>query len=507
MGPAPFCGTPVPPAPLPELLLVTDGAACHPDSGVGRVPNNAAETVASLDGRFVHLTYADPSNPANTELVTVVDGRCEPPLRINLQSPDGISSHDAPSVFADGEGYVYVAYNGFSSTLSALLRKSGEPDLPRTFGAEQPSRVFTRAEVHGFTGRDGAIYLIGHNLHTRLDIIEPNWRGGAISYRYPGALHVVTQDTGDIEIPGCVSGTRVGNRFTKGYITEGLTSDGQSILLAVWGWAGPAGGTPVEVDGLIYGCADIRDYAEDSHEVFFAYSLDGGGTWWNREGTASRTAPVCMDSVACSDPSAGIMMNDPAFMLTTTRQREKRAAWYDTETDTVYLAFAKSRWCDAGVCRSRSVTDPGALMFLRFPLGPGPIAERKVADGDYTHIPAIRQDPQGRLYLYAVGDGLYWEHVSDDDGETWHARVLVTLVPGDMGRAHGHAWLPCAPDTLLTAGATSGGPLYLYRRNFAPEPGANAAAGVTFVTLLVLVLAHAQRRATARRSPGAQKSA
>lgn len=319
--------------------------------------------------------------------------------------------------------------------------------MPRSFGVEQSSRLFQGTEAHGFTGRDGAIYLIGHNSNTRLDVIEPNGVGGTISYRYPqGPLHVIAVT--DPVIPGCDPSTIMAN-FTKSYITEGMTSDGDSILLAVWGWA----------SGAPAACPDVRNYGDDSHAVYFAYSLDAGRTWWNRTGSASRTAPNCTDPADCGDPSHGIAMDDPAFQLTSTRQRDKRAAWYDAETDTIYLAFAKSTWCSRGVCIEPNVTSPGALMLLRFQLGSGGVFERKVADGDYTHIPAIHRAPDGRIYLYAASGGLAYEHVSDDDGASW-SRTEIEM----MGRVHGHASLPCAPSTIVTAGATSNGPFYLFTR-------------------------------------------
>jgi hypothetical protein len=109
------------------------------------------------------------------------------------------------------------------------------------------------------------------------------------------------------------------------------------------------------------------------------------------------------------------------------------------------------------------VTSPGALIFLRFQLGAGPILERKVADGDYTHIPAIRRAPDGRIYLYAASGGLAYEHVSDDDGASW-SRTEIEM----MGRVHGHASLPCAPSTIATAGATSNGPFYSLTRTLPP---------------------------------------
>jgi hypothetical protein len=445
---------------------------------VGRVPNNAAESVASLDGHYLHVVYSDQSDPAQAKLVTVVDGRCEPELRVNVQPAAGTASHDAPSVFVDGQGYVYATYNGGTNgPAGPLLRKSQQPWVPWSFGVEQSSRLFQGAEAHGFTGRDGAIYLIGHNSSTRLDVIEPNGVGGAISYRYPqGPLHVIAVT--DPVIPGCDPSTIMAN-FTKGYITEGVTGDGDSILLAVWGWA----------SGAPTACPDIQGYGEDSHAVYFAYSLDGGRTWWNRTGSASRTAPNCTDPADCGDPSHGIAMNDPAFQLTSTRQRDKRAAWYDDETDTIYLAFAKSVWCNSGVCLTQNVTDPGALMLLRFQLGSGPLDQRKVWSGDYTHIPAIHRTPDGRIYLYAASGGLAYEHVSDDDGASW-SRTAIEM----MGRVHGHATLPCAPATVATAGATSNGPFYVFNRTFAPEPGPVARALAAATTLLGLARWRARRR-------------
>lgn len=279
--PAGFCASASQPAPGAELLLVTDGGSCNPATAVGRVPNNAAESVASLDGHHLHVVYSDQSDPEQAKLVTVVDGQCEPELRVNVQAATGTASHDAPSVFVDGEGYVYATYNGATNGSNGpLIRKSQQPWVPVSFGVEQSSRLFQGAEAHGFTGRDGAVYLIGHNTTTRLDVIEPNGAGGAISYRHPqGPLQVIAV-TDDLAIPGCDPSTILA-RFTKGYLTEGVTSQGDSILLAVWGWAA---GAPTA-------CPDIQGYGDDSHAVYFAYSLDGGQTWWNRAGSTSRTAP------------------------------------------------------------------------------------------------------------------------------------------------------------------------------------------------------------------------
>ena len=456
---ASFCGGASAPSPGAYLLRVTDGGPCNPASAVGRVSGNAVESVASLDGRTFYVVYSDLSNPTNAKLVTVADGQCEPEIQLNIQAAAGISSHDAPSVFVDGEGYVYATYNGGTNGMNGpLIRKSREPGVPESFGTEQSSRLFQGAEAHGFTGHDGAVYLVGHNVNTRLDVIEPNGVGGVISYRHPvGPLSVIAGNPSPLSIPGCLPETTTGGRFTKGYIAEGVTSGGDPILLAVWGWALGAAGA----------CPDIQAYGTDSHEVFFAYSLDAGRTWWNRPGSAQRTAPNCSDPADCVDPSHGITMNDPAFVVTATRQRHIRAAYYDGVTDTIYLSFARSTWCDRGTCLTPNPKDPGALMLLRFQLGSGPVLERKVSDGDYTQIPAIRKAPDDRLYLYAASGGRYYEHVSDDDGLTWSRTELVN----PMSRVHGHAYLPCAPSTIATAGSSNQGPFYFVRRSFAPEPG------------------------------------
>jgi hypothetical protein len=324
-----------------------------------------------------------------------------------------------------------------------------QPWIPQDFGEEQLARVWNGSETHGFTGRDGSIYLVASNMHTRLDVLETNGLGGVISYRHAGPRHIVAQNTGPLAIPGCDPSTTRANRFTKGTIVEGITSEGDSILLLAWGWGG------------VKPCPDLRDYAEDSHEVFFAYSRDGGETWFNREGTQSRTAPVCRDELDCVQATHGIAFNDPAFIVSGTRQREHRGLWYDTATDTVYLVFTKSKWCDSGICLVKNVTDPGALMLLRFSLGTGQVDETLVdrGGGNYTHISALRKGADGVLYLYA-SDGNFFEHLSLDGGTTWEPRTRIEF----SRRFHGVPRLPCSPSTMLNAGASVNGPLYLHRR-------------------------------------------
>ena len=121
-------------------------------------------------------------------------------------------------------------------------------------------------------------------------------------------------------------------------------------------------------------------------------------------------------------------------------------------------------------------------------LGAGSVVERTVWSGDYTHIPAIRRAPDGRLYLYAVSVGVQYEHVSEDDGLTWSRTPIET-----MGRTHGHPSLPCAPETIATAGAVSSGPFYVYTRTLAPEPGAAAQTLVALVALAGLARTRSRR--------------
>ena len=433
-----------------ELVEITGPSCLGQGAGQPGFAGNPAEPVTAFDATHNYVTFFSTAEPHDV-LVTRFDGRaCTPAMRVN-PGPGGDRSHDAPSVFVDGLGYVYVAYFGSHHRWGTRppLRRTRRPHDLTAWEPETRARLFNSGELNGFQLDDGAVVLVGSNLSTRIDVIEP---GGG--YRWPAARQVVAQDT---RPGGSACGSR-GNRFTKGVVEAGWrTPEGAQVLVATWGWGG---GFDEDVRPA-WLCPDIRDYPTDSHEVFFAFSEDGGLTWQDKDRTKRVEAPLCFADSACAHDQ-GIRHNDPAFRVTRTRQRSHRAIWAHDD-GTVYIAFERSQWCDSGEdCPKRNATQPGALGLLRFRLG-GPVEERLVDPAPHSYTAGVRKSGDS-LFVWSKSDRdqMVYEYRSDDEGVTWSRTAIARGY-----RLHGATRIPCL-DSIRLAISAGGNPLkvYHYRRTF-----------------------------------------
>jgi hypothetical protein len=233
-------------------------------------------------------------------------------------------------------------------------------------------------------------------------------------------------------------------------------------LYVLWGWTGNEAN-----------CTDNRSYWLDSHGTYFAYSSDGGRTWKNRAGTKTVEAFQCADNTICNDNRTGIGIahNDEAFRISNLRQKEHRGMWVD-EDGTVYAALERSNWCDTPVtpCYSQGANSPDALVFLKFQVGTGAIAETVVNKSRHTFIGGIRKDGStGKLYIWALrNDATPVEYVSSDDGATWDGGTNIGGPGFTAGRMQGQTdtWWRYAALIVLQG---PGDAVYLYRRSF-PAP-------------------------------------
>lgn len=435
-----------------ELFEITGPDCLGASAGPPGVAGNPAEPVTAFDATHNYVSFFSTSEPHDV-LVTRFDGRaCSPAVRANREPGDD-RSHDAPSVFVDGLGYVYVSYfaSHYRNGPRPALRRTRRPNDLSEWEPETRARLWNSGELNGFRLDDGAVLLVGSNFSTRIDVIEP---GGA--WRWPAARQVVAQDQGS---RGTACGSR-GNRFTKAVVEEGWSlPDGGQALVATWGWGGGFS-DDARPAGL---CPDIRDYAADSHEVFFAFSEDGGLTWQDKDRRKRVAAPLCPTEEACGR-THGIAYDDPAFRVTRSRQRAHRAIWAHDDA-TVYIAFERSQWCDAGDdCAAPSATRPGALTLLRFRPG-GPVEERAVDPAPHSYTAGVRKAGDS-LFVWSKNeqDQMVYEYRSDDDGATWSRTAIVR-----GNRVHGTTRIPCL-NSIRLAITAGGRPLavYHYRRTLGP---------------------------------------
>src|SRR5690606_12496717 len=148
----------------------------------------------------------------------------------------------------------------------------------------------------------------------------------------------------------------------------------------------------------------------------------------------------------------GIVHNDPDFAITSVRQREHRKLWA-ADDGYIYVAYAKSTWCDSGICPTSSVTDPGALRLLRFKLG-GRVEEVTVSKEAHYYIGGVREEA-GSLYVWA-GTTIPWrvyEYVSHDGARTWSRTALHE---GACNRLHGQTRIQRLESSVRMAFTCSG---------------------------------------------------
>ncbi len=411
--------------PLDGRTSLVNMTECTGLAGIDNpLPGNVSEPTASFDAHHQYIVYA--SNEPRQVTLTRFDGaHCTPPVRVNeIELPSSDISHNTPSVFVDGLGYVYVTYGGSSlyagRGTDPYIRRTMYPHDITSWEPETTMRFQNYAELHGTTMRSGAVLFgasSGGPSAGMIDIVEP---GGA--YRWPAPRMVITMDTSS---GGDPESGQASNRFTKTVFESSRYSPNR--LFAVWGWA----------CSTLYETEQCRPYSTDSHEVFFAYSDDGGATWKNLAGTRSVEAPLCSPVHSCEgDLSRGILHHDPDFRITTTRQKEFRAI--DEGPDgTIYIAFTRSE---------SHASPPGGLSLLKFRLG-GTVEESLVNEDRHTNIAGIRRHGSS-LYLWAqTFDGRIFEYTSPNDGASWQrARILER----DCGRMHGNA-NGIAPDLVTFA--------------------------------------------------------
>lgn len=409
-----------------ETKLIDVSSCSGAPGALSPLPGNVSTPVAVFDPGHKYVTWLSNDHLYNVVVTHVKYGGCTPAIRVNVaQAHGGSRSHDAPSVHVDGAGYIYSTYFGRSiytkdgsKAASPFIRKTKKPNDVSSWGPEERTRLWTFAELHSQRLLDGGLLLAGSDLSAVIDIIQPAG-GASVSYRWESARQVITQDTSSSGSPPGCSFPYL-NRFTKAVFSQGV--DGR--LYVVWGWGG--GYYDHERPALL--CNDIRHYTEDSHELYFAYSEDGGMNWRNKAGTKSIMAFPCSSRSMCySNTRAGIVHNDPAYRLTTTRQGEHRKIWVH-EDGTVYIVFVNSSWCDSGVCNQVKSTakHPGALKLLKFKLGKTPITETTVHANQHFNIGGIRKHKDD-LYIWAHDKekNRIYEYLSVDNGKSWKPRKLV----------------------------------------------------------------------------------
>jgi len=267
------------------------------------------------------------------------------------------------------------------------------------------------------------------------------------TYRWPAMRQVIAQDTSSNGDP--VSGV-TGNRFTKAIYQPSYNVHNR--IYVTWGWA--CGGSFANMS------QDCRGYSQDSHEVFFAYSDDGGENWKNLAGTRTVEAPLCPASGNyCGwDPTKGIVHYDPDFKITTTRQGEGRHLWEDHD-GTIYLAFTKSITHESR---------PGALTLLKFQIG-GSVSEIEVNTELHSSVAGIRKDGS-TIYIWAEGAAgqIAYEYTSGDEGSSWQRQDLFsTYCPRLSGntnmRARDMAVFACVH---VTDSRNERSDVYYYYRTF-----------------------------------------
>lgn len=447
-----------------ELIHVSDWSCTDRRGALPTFPGNVAESTMASDAGHNYVTWLSNDTPYQVMVMQYDGTSCSPAVKVNVGDPvpdeagQYNTSHDAPSVFVDGQGYVYVTYFGYSIYYAdrtihqdaPYFRKSSYPNDITSWDPEQKLRLANMTELNGVRLRDGAVLMVGSDVRGHIDILEP---GGA--YRWPAMRQVITQDTSSTGDPA--TGAE-GNRFTKAVFEQGRYT---GRLYTVWGWAC--------AEDAVTGDCDV--YWNDSHEVFFAYSDDGGVTWRNKDNTTAVEAPLCPSTEVppyCNDdPTKGILHDDPAFAITTTtRQREHRAIW-EGRDGTIYVAFSQSMTNGA---------QPGALMMLAFTLG-GPVTEYLVNENSHLRIGGIRKE-RSTIYIWAIDQthNEAFEYTSSDGGYTWSRSLII----GDnCQRIHGSANIPGLQSVRMAIQCNpvpGESEVYYYRRTFPPVLDASAPA-------------------------------
>ena len=164
---------------------ISDCAKITLASGVVTMPGNVSSPVAlAPDGsvyvatfssgtkkesaRPVALRYA---NGSCSQLKTLTDEQMKEPID---------SSHDAPSIYVDGEGHVITSYYGrtigFTNpryTLPApYFRRTTSPGNLNDFNNESTTKLLNYAELQGFRMKDGKVFIAGEDFKRTLSNYE-----------------------------------------------------------------------------------------------------------------------------------------------------------------------------------------------------------------------------------------------------------------------------------------------------------------------------------------------
>ena len=429
-------------APPPSGATNTNITACadiNLPNDVNRMPGNVSNPAAlAPDGSVYVTTFSGPSKPeARPVILRYANGTCSPLTKLTTKQMIGSqrdpltadTSHDAPSVFVDGGGHIVTTYYG----RTLLEDHAGAPYFNRartsgdlnSFEGDKKARLLNYAELQGFRMQDGKVFIAGEDQSGRFEIM--NTSGG---WETASPRQVVENDTSSNGLNDACksSNTKVYeyNRHTKAVFHQG--QDGN--LYVIWGYSFPltdtkrSDGTTERETKAPYACQDLRHYTEDSHEVFFAYSSDGGDHWQNAANSIGENGSqgVVPGTCTASECTGGIASADVRFRLNDVnlRQGEHRKIWVEAD-GRVNIAFVRSNWCTSGTCLTQeaasSTFKPGALMYLSF--YPGQTQTIKlvtVNSGKHKYLPGIRVEG-GKVYIWGQNlssNSDVFEYVSSD---------------------------------------------------------------------------------------------
>ena len=453
------------PAPGTKLTNITSCLGGVSGAGTSLPGNISTPASLGADGEASITFMANLSGSTRPVLTRFANGSCAP-YKILKDVAPSVGSHDAPSVFGDKLGKIISTYYGAyindnepAGTAKPFMRVSTQANNVITLGSEGRTRLQHTSETHGFRLQDGGL-LLGTSAG-EFDIREPDgtWRTSELQ-------RVVRDENYAAGSPHCPDqGHNYLNRFKKTVFHQGV--DGN--LYVIWGYA--SGWHADDTDKPPSLCSDLRHYDEDDHELFFAYSSNGGATWKNATGTVELPVGTCTASGVCS---GGIPHYKEEFRITDVRQGEHRKIWV-TGDGTVHITFVQSSWCYSSACiqsapgSTDSRWDPGALMYLKFKLGetPGqPVKVEPVNADTFFYVAGIREQ-DGNVYIWALDkDTNKIAEFMSSNGTTF-SRTDVAGIPW-CNRLHGDVSAPEYRSILLVAQCNDGNPrqVFLYRRDF-----------------------------------------
>ena len=464
-------------------ISACSGKLGNGDKGVA-IPGNTSHPVALSPDGSVFISYLATATKYPVA-VRYNGSSCTPAFTLKSKAAQD-TSHDAPSIFVDGDGYISSNYLGRSIwnektaadpyPSSPYFRKTNQPNSVTSFGTETKGALKRYAEYDGTRLRNGSVLV---EVGGRYNILK---KGVGINWQFPVARQVVNEKPDNNYLS--TSCKNPGNLFSKTVFFEG----GDNTLYVVWGWGAADDNN----------CPDIRHYNIDNHEVFFAYSktsdidpATGRRTWRNLAGNVTRREAECRNSTSeildCSSGTdTGIAINDPAFKITTMRQGEKRKLWVSANGQ-IHIAFIQSLWCLQGAACSQqqapsSTFKPGALMYMTFKLGDSVSQiQPKVVDSGYQHdyIGGIREQ-DGKVYIWAKryrqngadkDANKFMEYVSTNGGTFAGTDIMqANGVSKGCTRLQGDVAAPEFRSVLILAqcsgSSTSNTSIWLYRRDF-----------------------------------------